>query len=79
MKASDWFINKIYNPLSKVTGDGPRNFILNTVLETLSNKYITGLCDQCDHNGGCDIQDWNNSRADVDPEDPFSCYYWVQK
>ena len=47
--------------------------------EDEKNRYTIGTCMDCVHNTGCDIQDWNNSRADVEPEYPFGCIFWERE
>ena len=48
-------------------------------LNNYKGFHIISTCESCEHNKGCDIQSWNNSRSDVKPEDEFGCIHWSEK
>ncbi len=55
--------------------------LIDWVMRGLNEErlHVISTCEKCVHNSGCDIQDWNNSRADVEPKDEFGCIHWERK
>ena len=54
---------------------------LHDAIETAKyfDYHAIRTCNECEHNGGCEIQDWNNTRSDVEPTDIFGCIFWERK